>query len=294
MVCFFPDVLLSGKSFLTSERFHFSQKSLILRLVKANFVRRNQLLILFISMALIILLLISGVYLLLNNAQNTIPSMMVGETTSNNGVVSLILISVAVIILLGIILYFVFIRKERVKQASSDPPEDTYCRRNEDGFSTENKIATSENEKPYDVFLCYKKSSGKDFADHLKAGLEEIGLHTFQDCKDIPLTVDTQVGWASFRDLALEQSRYFVLIMTPGFNLSSEVVNEIGIARRLANKTFVFFRLRGMKRNIIVNLEKETLDIGKLEQVSFESKEELLRLAIKILTKGDSNNKRTS
>lgn len=137
--------------------------------------------------------------------------------------------------------------------------------------------------KPFDVFLCYRKSSGKDFADQLKSFLEEWGLHTFQDSRDIPLIVEGQKSWAGIRDKALEESKYFVLIMTPGFHLSSEVVKEIGMARRQTDKIFVFFRHRNMGRKIVVDLGYEILDIGKLEQVSFESKEELLRHAHKIL-----------
>ncbi len=146
-------------------------------------------------------------------------------------------------------------------------------------------MPTIKSSRPFVVFLCYKKSSGKDYADHLKVGLDELGLHTFQDCKDIPQTVDTEEGWACSRDKALEESKYFVLIMTPGFNLSREVVNEIAMARKQTNKTFVYFRHRSMGRNIVVNLGNEVLDIGKLEQVSFETKEELLRLAHSILLK---------
>ena len=71
--------------------------------------------------------------------------------------------------------------------------------------------------------------------------------------------------------------------MTQGFYLSSEVINELRLARKQPNKTFVFFRHRSMGRKIVVNLGDEVLDIGSLEQVSFESKEELLRLAINIL-----------
>ncbi len=130
-----------------------------------------------------------------------------------------------------------------------------------------------------------QKESGKDYADHLKVGLEELGLHSFEDCKDIPRTVDNEDGWACDRDKALEESKYFVLVITPGFNLSSEIVKEIGMARKQGNKTFVFFRHRSMGRNIVVNLGDEVLDIGKLEQVSFETKEELLRLAHDILLK---------
>lgn len=73
--------------------------------------------------------------------------------------------------------------------------------------------------------------------------------------------------------------------MTPGFDLSSEVVKEIIMARKQTNKIFVFFRHRNMGRKIVVNLGNEMLYIGQLEQVSFESKEELLRLAINILKK---------
>ncbi len=40
-----------------------------------------------------------------------------------------------------------------------------------------------------------------------------------------------------------------------------------------------------MGRNIVVNLGDEVLDIGRLEQVSFETKEELLRIAHNILLK---------
>jgi hypothetical protein len=138
--------------------------------------------------------------------------------------------------------------------------------------------------KPFDVFLCYKKSSAKDFADHLKAGLEELGLHTFIDTKDIPFSVsNNEVGWARYRDDALNESKYFILIMTPGFDLSYEVVKEIDMARKQTNKTFIFFRHRNMGRRIIVKFANDTLDIGKLEQVSFESKEELLRHAVNIL-----------
>ncbi len=137
--------------------------------------------------------------------------------------------------------------------------------------------------KPFQVFLCYKKSSAKDFADHLKAGLEELGLHTFIDSKDIPRIVEGQEEWTRFRDKALEESKFFVLIMTPGFNLSSEVVKEIDMARKQVNKTFIFFRHRNMGRKIVVNFANDSMDIGKLEQVSFESQEELLRLAVNLL-----------
>lgn len=139
--------------------------------------------------------------------------------------------------------------------------------------------------RPFDVFICYKKSSGKDFAEHLKAGLEELGYHTFLDSKDIPKVTDGKEEWIQIRDQALKESGTFVLMITPGFDLSQEVKNELKLARELGGKQFIYFRHRDLGRRIIVELENEKVDLGRQEQVSFETKEELLRLAHGILSK---------
>lgn len=247
--------------------------------------QKNQSIILVTSVIFILFLLVSGVYLLINSNANEMTGMMGGTPTSTNLLISIVLIVMAIIASIAVIAYFIFSKNEKSERKNIE----SFRRSGEnkenlppgyEELNTGNEIS-----KPFDVFLCYKKSSGRDYADHLKTGLEELGLHTFEDCKDIPRTVNTEEGWASARDKALAESKYFVLIMTPGFNLSSEVVKEIGMARKQANKTFVFFRHRSMGRKIVVNLENEVLDIGKLEQVSFETKEELLRLAINILLK---------
>ncbi len=210
------------------------------------------------------------------------PSPAPAPSPNNSGAL-IVLIGIAIITSVAafVVIYFIYSRNKNKKiDTFSEAKSATIFERQS---ISDSKNQSSKVSRPFDVFLCYKKSSGKDYADHLKAGLEELGLHTFEDCKDIPQTVDTEEGWACSRDKALEESKYFVLIMTPGFNLSTEVVKEISIARKKANKTFVFFRHRSMGRNIVVNLGDEILDVGKLEQVSFESKEELLRLAHNIL-----------
>ncbi len=205
--------------------------------------------------------------------------------TTNSPGVLFVLIGIAIVVSVAVIvIYFVYSRNKNKKMEGFSESKSMTLREMQptanSKIDTKGKVS-----RPFDVFLCYKKSSGKDYADHLKSGLEELGLHTFEDCKDIPLTVNTEEGWACDRDKALEESRYFVLVMTPGFNLSSEVVKEIGMARKQGNKTFVFFRHRSMGRSIVVNLGDEVFDIGKLEQVSFETKEELLRLSHDILFK---------
>jgi hypothetical protein len=136
--------------------------------------------------------------------------------------------------------------------------------------------------KPFEVFICHKKSSGKDFADHLKAGLEELGYHSFLDSKDIPKIVDGQEEWMAVRDQALRDCKTFILIITPGFDLSQEVRNELKLARGMGKK-FIYFRHRDLGRRIVVDLDAEKVDLGRQEQVSFETKEELLRLAHGIL-----------
>jgi TIR domain len=141
------------------------------------------------------------------------------------------------------------------------------------------------NLRPFDVFICHKKSSGKDFADHLKAGLEEIGYHAFLDSKDIPKMTDGVEEWIQIRDRALKESRNFIVIMTPGFDLSNEVKNELRMARAAGHRNYLYFRQRDMGRKIVVDLGNEKLDLSRQEQVSFENKEELLRLAIGILLK---------
>ncbi len=226
-------------------------------------------------------------YLFVNSSSAQMPSMMTPIPTSstNNSGVSFVLVGLAIVVSVALVLiYFFYSGNKNRKRDSFSELKSTPSNGNQS--TVYSKIdANDKVSRPFVVFLCYKKSSGKDYADHLKVGLDELGLHTFQDCKDIPQTVDTEEGWACSRDKALEESKYFVLIMTPGFNLSREVVNEIAMARKQTNKTFVYFRHRSMGRNIVVNLGNEVLDIGKLEQVSFETKEELLRLAHSILLK---------
>jgi hypothetical protein len=151
--------------------------------------------------------------------------------------------------------------------------------------SESNQLVHGNSLKPYDVFICHKKSSGKDFADHLKVGLEELGYHAFLDSKDIPKVTDGKEEWVEIRDQALRESKTFILIMTPGFGLSQEVKNELTLARSVGNKHFLYFRHRDLGRKIIVDLDNEKVDLGRQEQVSFETKEELLRLAHGILLK---------
>jgi hypothetical protein len=250
-------------------------------------VQRNQFLVLIYSDAFAILLLIAYLFIKSSAAQpmmTPIPT----SATNNSGVI-FVLIGIALIASITVIVIYLLYSKNKNRKIDRFSESKSTTIRGSSSIQYSKVSASDKVSRPFDLFLCYKKSSGKDYADHLKTGLEELGLHTFEDCIDIPQTVDTEEGWACSRDKALEESKYFILIMTPGFNLSREVANEIGMARKQSNKTFVYFRHRSMGRNIVVNLENDVLDIGKLEQVSFETKEELLRLAHNILLKSKTS-----
>jgi hypothetical protein len=257
-------------------------------------VEKKQFHILAIAILQALAILLVGVYPFANSNVNLVsaqmtmmpsnsPSASPTNPSSNDQALLIVLVAIAivVVVLILVVLYWMFSRNQK-----REAPH-VYKSRTAETSTVPSQVPVAQEERiPFEVFLCYKKSSGKDFADHLKSGLEEVGLHTFEDCKDIPLTVTTEEGWARIRDQALAESRFFILVMTHGFELSSEVVKEISMARKQPNKTFIFFRHRSLGRKIIVNLGDEVLDIGKLEQVSFESKEELLRLAINILRSG--------
>jgi hypothetical protein len=136
---------------------------------------------------------------------------------------------------------------------------------------------------PFDVFICYKRNSGEDLAEHLKAGLEEWGIHAFLDTKDINEKFKGTEDWTKTRDRAVIESKRFLLVITAGFELSPEIKKELSLAREYANKEFVYFRHKDLKPNLKIILNNGELDLGKQQQTPFETKQELLRKAHSIL-----------
>jgi len=49
--------------------------------------------------------------------------------------------------------------------------------------------------------------------------------------------------------------------MTPGFELSSEVIKELNLARKQADKTFIYFNHSTAATNVVIRLENEVLDM---------------------------------
>ena len=84
-------------------------------------------------------------------------------------------------------------------------------------------------------------------------GLSLLPLHTFEDCKDFS---DGGYGGRLVYDSrqCLDRKQILHINYDTWFDLSSEIVKELAIARKLPNKTFVFFRHRSMGRKIRVDL----------------------------------------
>jgi len=138
----------------------------------------------------------------------------------------------------------------------------------------------------FDVFICYKRLSAQDFAETLKKSLEEFGVRAFLDIKDIPERFKGTEEWTKARDKAVIESKIFVLIITAGFNLSPEIKKELSLARKYADKEFVYFRHKSLKPNLKIVIDSEELDIGKQNQVSFSTENDLVRKAHSILIEG--------
>lgn len=71
-----------------------------------------------------------------------------------------------------------------------------------------------------------------------------------------------------------------MLIATSGIETSKELKQEIQIARE-NNKTFLVHRHYTIDPQITIVLEREKMNLADFQQVSFDSKEDLLR---KVLT----------
>lgn len=140
------------------------------------------------------------------------------------------------------------------------------------------------NETGYDVFIAYRRDTGKDFAIHLKTGLQCQKINCFLDIADIPSEFRGEQTWIRTRNRALKNSKRFLLIITNGIETSSELKEEIQIARD-NDSAFLLFRHCDLNPKIIIELEKEKMDLGKFEQVSFDSKEDLLRKVLNALKK---------
>ena len=106
----------------------------------------------------------------------------------------------------------------------------------------------------YEVFICYKQNTAKDYALHLWEGLREFQITAFLDIKDIPKTFREGTDkWRECRNKAIINCKTFLMIVTQGFENSTEIQREIDLAIN-EGKVLMCLRRRILPSNIPINL----------------------------------------
>jgi hypothetical protein len=127
------------------------------------------------------------------------------------------------------------------------------------------------------MFICYKRLSGQDFAEAVKKAAKEIKIRAFLDVVDIPVTFKGTEQWENARNAAVVECKIFMLILTSGFELSQEIKKELSLARSFSDKEFIYFRHKGFSPIQRIVLNNEELDLGKQQQISFNTVNDLVR-----------------
>ena len=126
----------------------------------------------------------------------------------------------------------------------------------------------------YEVFICYKQNTAQDYALHLWEGLREFQHTAFLDSKDIPTRFSKGTEkWRECRDNAITNCELFLMIVTQGFENSPEIQREVELAIQ-KNRKLMCLRHRHLPENITI---KSLINLGEYQQISFDTREELLR-----------------
>src|ERR1700681_1311371 len=82
----------------------------------------------------------------------------------------------------------------------------------------------------HQVFICYARSDGREFAAHLRTRLvEEYQISVWQDI--VELESGGETWWAQIEE-AIKNVEYLALAMTPGAERSANVLREWRLARQ--------------------------------------------------------------
>jgi len=128
----------------------------------------------------------------------------------------------------------------------------------------------------YDVFVCYKKYSARDLAEQLKMALGDYGISAFVDFLDIPKEFESTAKWWQYRDQAISDCNTFLMIVTKGFERSSEISEEIKLARE-QKRNFMCFRWKNLEPKILVDLGGQLFNLQDQQQITFDTPEGLVR-----------------
>jgi len=130
----------------------------------------------------------------------------------------------------------------------------------------------------YSVTILYYQKTGNEFANHLKDGLEDVGVRTFLDTRDIPKTVESGGDkWRSYVNKAIIESNKVILIMTFGFNTRNEVIRELEFTWNNKKDILLCKDVNLPKEHMIIRMKDKEIDLSELEYILFTDKEDLLR-----------------
>jgi tetratricopeptide (TPR) repeat protein len=127
----------------------------------------------------------------------------------------------------------------------------------------------------YKYFICYETKTGLSYAVHLKEALEKW------DTKNNAFVAKDNIrsgkGWEEERDNALNECKYFIVVITVLSMFSTEVIKEYNTATGL-NKRILPFRYSKIQ-------VRDTRDFEKTQQIEFANPSELANEAILEITK---------
>ena len=145
----------------------------------------------------------------------------------------------------------------------------------------------------YDLFISYCRMSGMDYAQHLYDSFSALGVKVFLDKNEIPYaTQEFEDYWENDIMIKLRSSKYFILLMTPGFETRRMIKKEIMFAKdhhegkKIRCKWHklpqhrLYLEIEEKKREII------KIDLNKSQYWSFENKCDLFRNLYNIIDEG--------
>lgn len=135
----------------------------------------------------------------------------------------------------------------------------------------------------YRFFICYTRDSAEDLATHLRESFERRRITAFLDVMDIPKKFRKTDEWWKYRDEALCNSETVLFIITDGFEESNEVIKELSLAFD-EGKDLVFLRHKDRGPKIVIQLMDKEINLGDYNQISFETKQELLRKVLSVIS----------
>lgn len=131
-------------------------------------------------------------------------------------------------------------------------------------------------DKKVDFFICYETTTGKSYAEHFKKAVEKLP-YKFK----VFLAASSILSGNKGKDeieKALQQCKFFIVIITASTVFSEEVKKEIKKAKKKLTKSIIYAWFKGVTLDDV--LELGLGDIQHPPDAEFETKEELANIVI--------------